>query len=1389
MSERRFSQVPKRSSTIVILSVLVAAALSGAAKAPGGRLGSEPLQRDTTNLLLRMDAALAPECQQRTLVKAEVSRPPAPTSSREEAEPAGPWQERWYVDRCGSVVAWDVRYTPSELGSTNLGIGLAGEDESAPVARSEVHAKPLETGQSPRSTFLVTNTSDSGPGSLAQAILDANASPNRGGPDLIDFKIPNPGLRTISLVAALPPLTDPVVIDGYSQPGAVPNSLSDRSNAVLMVELDGSRLSRPAHGLLLSAGSSTVRGLRIQGFEGDAIRIEGGGSNTIEGTLLGGSPDEARRASNTGSGVVIVDSSDNRVGGLVPSARNVIEGNGGPGVRISGVGSIGNAILSNGIVRNAGEGIDLESDAPGGSAERGPGPNNLQPPPVLKSVSFSPGDPGSKAEVVVEGLLEGDSAATYRVELFATTARPAVPTTGPAGNQRDVRSLPEGERFLASLEVIAGEDGKAGFQFHLPRGVHSRDTITATATDRNGNTSEFSQPAGAPVFTIRWNAGTGNWGTAANWDPAVVPTSTDDVLIAENSVVNMTFTVTISAPATANSLTLGGAVPTQTLSVSSTLTLTSASTVGVNGVLTQTGGTITGTGDLTIDGTYNWSGGTMSGPGTGATAATTVSGPLNLNGNVALANLRILNTGGLTTWSTGGIDVSRGAIIDNTSTWDVRTDTTITNSLGSATFNNRGMFLKTAGVTAAGTAIRVAFNNTGSTEARSGILSLGGGGISDGSYLATAGNVLVFSGGIHTLNTGARVSGDGAIRIDGATLNVNTDVAFDVPGLTEMRSGTISGTGVLSINGPFTWTGGTMSGAGTTSTSGPTKISGSFGKGLGGGWHLNTSGLTTWTDPGGIGTSGMPFINNTGVWDVQNDASISPGSCCATFNNGGLFRKTAGAPTSSTSINIPFNNSGSTESRAGVLKLLGGGSSTGTYSVTAGNVLEFTVGVSSSYTLNTGARMSGDGTIRITGISLNVNADVAFDVPGLTEMRSGTITGAGTLSINGPFLWSGGTMSGPGGGAIPTTTVNGPLNVNGGVGLDSGRVLNTLDLTTWSAGDIGFQRGAIINNSGVWEVRNDASMTLGVGSGTFNNNGGMFRKTFGVTAAGTVFRIAFKNTGTTESRAGLLSFIGGYTQTAGITMLTGGALSSTTSINIQGGILAGSGTITGPVIVSGMPGTATLAPGLSAGTLRIMGNYVQQTTAQPPGAFNIEIGGTDVSQVDLADISGVAALAGKLNVSLINSFAPASGDSFTIMKYQSHTGIFAPNLPLAGCLSWQVNYGSASVVLTAVNVPAEVTGLAFLADRVGLVWEPAPIWPGTVYDVLRGDLDKLPVGPGSDESCLTQPSVTDTTWTDPDAPASGRGFWYLVRERLADCGVGTYGRATNGSERMSGACP
>lgn len=101
--------------------------------------------------------------------------------------------------------------------------------------------------------------------------------------------------------------------------------------------------------------------------------------------------------------------------------------------------------------------------------------------------------------------------------------------------------------------------------------------------------------------------------------------------------------------------------------------------------------------------------------------------------------------------------------------------------------------------------------------------------------------------------------------------------------------------------------------------------------------------------------------------------------------------------------------------------------------------------------------------------------------------------------------------------------------------------------------------------------------------------------------------------------------------------------------------------------------------------------------------------------------------------------------------------------------------------------PLEITVLD-LSDG-SLSWDSDADHSGssTEYDVLSGDLAELPAGGGASERCVSAASLI-TIANDILDPAPGSAFYYLVRGRNA-CGVGTYGRASNGTSRTSSTCP
>ena len=197
----------------------------------------------------------------------------------------------------------------------------------------------LATSRGTAATFMVTNTSASGPGSLQQAILDANAA---SGLDTIGFQIPGTGVHTITPNNALPSITDPVVIDGTTQPGFAGTPL---------IEVNGSNAGSSSDGLRLPAGNSTIRGLAINLFGGSGIHVQApGGTNLIQGNFIGTDPttgtlNRGNGQSTKGGGVWLDGSSGNWVGGPYSTNRNLISGNSGSGLYL--LNSSGNTIQGN----------------------------------------------------------------------------------------------------------------------------------------------------------------------------------------------------------------------------------------------------------------------------------------------------------------------------------------------------------------------------------------------------------------------------------------------------------------------------------------------------------------------------------------------------------------------------------------------------------------------------------------------------------------------------------------------------------------------------------------------------------------------------------------------------------------------------------------------------------------------------------------------------------------------------------------------------------------------------------------------------------------------------------------------------------------------------------
>jgi hypothetical protein len=213
-------------------------------------------------------------------------------------------------------------------------------------------AQPPAPPSSSKVFSVVTNTNDSGPGSLRQAMLDVNAQSSSSTASIV-FNISASGVQTIMPQTDLPTLTQPALIDATTQPGYA---------GTPVIELNGTAV---ATGIHISAGGSTVRGFSINRFSGDGILLDTKGGDVIQGNYVGTDASGATAQPNGGNGIHIIATPNNVVGGTASSTRNVISGNGGEGLRIDGTLATGNIVQGNYI------GTDVSGSAAVGNGASG----------------------------------------------------------------------------------------------------------------------------------------------------------------------------------------------------------------------------------------------------------------------------------------------------------------------------------------------------------------------------------------------------------------------------------------------------------------------------------------------------------------------------------------------------------------------------------------------------------------------------------------------------------------------------------------------------------------------------------------------------------------------------------------------------------------------------------------------------------------------------------------------------------------------------------------------------------------------------------------------------------------------------------------------------------
>ncbi|RJP38128.1 MAG: hypothetical protein C4547_04885 [Phycisphaerales bacterium] len=681
------------------------------------------------------------------------------------------------------------------------------------------------------------------------------------------------------------------------------------------------------------------------------------------------------------------------------------------------------------------------------------------------------------------------------------------------------------------------------------------------------------------------------------------------------------------------------------------------------------GGTVTGDGELQVTDNFAWEAGKMTGAG-----KTTIQGDATIDiGTDHVLSQRTLRNEGSTRWIHGNITLDDGAVLENAPGADFEVETIFDFRHGAGAdgkIENEGAMHQRSGVDALIVPAGVQFNNkqSGVVNLQSGDMRISGGGTSNGLFSIAQDGTVDLASPSYVFAEGARSIGKGNVRLVSGILSI---LGSDVPVQNfELANGAVDGgfVGTLRVLGNLNLVGGVM-------RHGDTRAENTL--------ETNPGALITLVGHdlvnAGIGTLGenttwqhdaSEFVNEAGAQLLAGNANFrrTPEGRFGVLRNRGFFSVRGLV---STEDGIEFHNDGGEAMVAvgepGSLDIEAGGRSSGTFNTLDGGRTRFSGG---TYHWDGGTELTGDGEVHVDfeGVC-SVNSVVNAENFHIGPIGGGAIEGGGTLVVTRVFRWF---TTARGAGRLVNRASDAAVV---GAFLDTRRFENDGEVVV---------NGLTMSNSA--EVDNRALVIVGVQgiTGTADelfSNSGDLNAPFNST-----IRVRFFNTGGTVRVAseGSLRFTMSFVQTSSGRLILEGqsvAFFDQDPVFAAGTRVEGDGSVSTPRTRSG----ATFAPGSSAGTLTIEGDYVQQ----PEGALEIELGGLvpDVEH-DVFVVTGDAALGGTMEILLIDGFEPQVGDMFTVMTYGSHSGEFDRVIPPCG-YAFGVHYNANDVTLevTGVGVP------------------------------------------------------------------------------------------------------
>jgi hypothetical protein len=367
-----------------------------------------------------------------------------------------------------------------------------------------------------------------------------------------------------------------------------------------------------------------------------------------------------------------------------------------------------------------------------------------------------------------------------------------------------------------------------------------------------------------------------------------------------------------------------------------------------------------------------------------------------------------------------------------------------------------------------------------------------------------------------------------------------------------------------------------------------------------------------------------------------------------------------------------------------------------------------TVDLTNGSSLTIGGGFTNQGQVTVDHAKLTVNGGV-FNGDGDVSADI-FIQNHATLNVHGDLQNTSGVVNNViiSGGSM--AIVNGNLTNSGGsfiphqVTVDSGSTLTV-------QGNVNNTDLAALN------VTNGSLLTIGK---NFNNpactDGSCFGPGTVLIASGSQVDVKGMTTnggGFTIDGTSVLNSRGGFTQTAGSTVVDGLLKTHKAGVDIQGGTLSGTGTVNGNMTMGGR-----LSPGDPTGAFTLNGNYTQTST----GTLSEQVGWLGGSNATLFNVNGKATLSGTLDLLLLSGYNPMVGDSFILMTFRSDSGTFSSidGLDLGNNLFLELSYDPHDIRVEVESGPNAALTSQLTASQLTATPEP-----GSIILLLAGCLSLL----------------------------------------------------------------